>query len=108
VDPRDEIRAALNTYKKAIEGKDLRLYQQVYPGVSRDNLRKVEQSFQQMQSQSLDFRDVSIEVTGDEAQVRGRRFDVLVPKGGREIRNESAFVIRLKRTGSTWVIQTMN
>jgi hypothetical protein len=75
--------------------------------VSRDNLRKVEQSFQAMLSQTLDFRDLNIDINGDDATAKGRRFDVLVPKGGREIRNESAFSIRLRRTASGWVIQEM-
>jgi serine/threonine protein kinase len=107
-DPKKEIEAVLNSYKRAIEGKDLGLYQQVYPGVTKDNLRKVEQSFLQMQSQTLDFRDLNIDIDGDAATAKGRRFDVLVPKGGREIRNESAFVIRLRKTAAGWVIQAMN
>ena len=44
----------------------------------------------------------------NDATAKGRRFDVLVPKGGREIRNESAFVIRLRKTATGWVIQAMN
>jgi hypothetical protein len=106
-EPEDLIRQALNTYKRAIEGKDLGLYQKVYPGVTRDNLRKVEAAFQALQSQTLDFKDVNIDINGDDATARGRRFDVLVPRGGREIRNESAFSIRLRRTASGWVIQEM-
>ena len=63
-----------------------------------------------MQSQTLEFQDLNIDIdsNGNDATAKGRRFDVLVPKGGREIRNESAFVIRLRKTATGWVIQAMN
>jgi hypothetical protein len=107
-DPRTEIRAVLDAYKKAIEGKDLSLFQQVRPNLSDAELGRVRASFEQSKSQTVDLKIESIEVNGDEAQAKGRRMDVFAPREGREVRNEAPFVFKLKRTANGWVIETVN
>ncbi len=107
-DPRNEIRATLDTYKRAIENKDVGLFQQVRPNLSDAELRRVRASFEQSKSQTVDLKIDSIEVNGDEAQAKGRRLDVFVPKEGRPVQNEAPFVFKLKKTASGWVIQAVN
>jgi hypothetical protein len=103
-DPRAEIRTVLDAYKKAIEGKDLTLFQQVRPNLSDAELRRVRARSSRAKSQMVDLRIESIEVSGDEAQAKAAAGRVR-PKEGREVRNEAPFVFKLKRTGSGWVIR---
>jgi hypothetical protein len=108
-DPRNEIRAALDAYKRAIEGKDLGLFQQIRPNLSNTELQRVRASFEQSKSQTVELRIESIEVNGDEALAKGRRLDVFVPKEGRPVQNEAPFLFKLKKTaGGNWVIQAVN
>jgi hypothetical protein len=108
-DPRTEIRTMLDAYKRAIETKDLALFQQVRPNLSSAELQRIRGSFEQSKSQTVDLKVESIEVNGDEAQVKGKRMDVFVPKdGGRAYPNESPFFFKLKKTASGWVIQSVN
>jgi len=108
VDPKSEVLAALGTLKKAFDEKDVNLYQQIYPGISSDGLKSVRQGFDLVLRQSTEFRDVTIDINGDEAQARGKRVVTFVPKsGGREDQRVGPFSFKLKRTGTGWVITDM-
>jgi len=107
-DARVEIQAALDTYKRAIEAKDLALLQKIRPGLTAAELRRIREAFAQGRSQSVDLSVQGIDVAGDEAEARGRRLDVFVSKDGQTFRSEGAFVFKLRRLPSGWVIDAVN
>jgi len=102
--PRDAVRALLDAYERAIATRDLRLLRQIYPAADVDRIRA---ALEGIQSQSVSLSVESLDVSGDRAVVRGRRIDVIVPAGGREVRSESHFVFRLRRAGLGWVIDAI-
>jgi hypothetical protein len=54
----------------------------------------------------VDLRLHEITISGDQAEARGRRFELL-KSGDRSEPREAAFVCTLKRTSDRWVIQQM-
>jgi len=104
-DSQNEIRAVLDAYKRAIETKDVAPFQRARPDAQLDRVRA---SFAQSKYQTVDLRVEAIEVTGDEARVRGQRHDVFASKEGKTFRNLSPFVFTLKRGPSGWTIVAVN
>jgi hypothetical protein len=102
-DPQAEIRKALEDYKRAYESKDLALFLKVRP-LPPSDARKVEDSFKQTRSQRVDLTVQKIDVTGDQAEARGRRRDEFISAQGQKFENEAAFVYKLRRTDAGWVI----
>ncbi len=105
--PADEVRGVLDSYVRAFETKDLALMQKVRPGLKPDEVRRLQESFEQSREYRLTLKVDSLDVTGDQAVVKGRREDSLVSKGGQTFRNESSFTFRLKRGSDGWVIDTV-
>ena len=105
--PADEVRGVLDSYVRAFETKDLALMQKVRPGLKPDEVRKLQESFDQSKEYRLTLKVDSLDVTGDQAVVKGRREDSLVSKGGQSFRNEASFTFRLKRSGDSWIIDAV-
>jgi hypothetical protein len=104
-DPKTEIRAALDLYRKAIEEKDVRLFRRVRPGIG---IAEVEKSFADTKSQKVELAIQAIDVRGDEAEVRGQRQDTVVGKDGQSFKNDAAVVFKLRRRQAGWVIEAVN
>jgi serine/threonine protein kinase len=102
-DPQEDIRKVLEDYKRAIESKDLTLFLLVRP-VTGSEARKAEASFKQSRSQRVELIVQNIDVSGDQAEARGRRRDEFVSGQGQKFENETAFLFRLRRTEAGWVI----
>jgi len=103
-DPRKEIQAALDTYRRAIESKDLTLLRQIRPNLSDAELLRFRASFDESKSQTVDLKIEGTEVKGDEAQAKARRMDRLVSKDGGIAQTDMSVVFSLKRTTNGWVI----
>jgi len=98
------IRAALNSYARAFETKDLGLLQNIRPGMRSDDLARYRDTFDQTKSYRLNLKVDRITVNGDAAEARGRRDDVVVSKNGETFRTSSQFSFRLKRVDGRWTI----
>ena len=105
--PADEVRGVLDSYVRAFETKDLALMQKIRPGLKPDEVRKLQESFDQSKEYRLTLKVDSLDVTGDQAVVKGRRQDSLVSKGGQSFRNEASFTFRLKRGSDGWIIDAV-
>ena len=105
--PADEVRGVLDSYVRAFETKDLALMQKIRPGLKPDEVRKLQESFDQSKEYRVTLKVDSLDVTGDQAVVKGRREDSLVSKGGQAFRNETSFTFRLKRAGDGWIIDAV-
>jgi hypothetical protein len=99
-----EIQAVLDTYKRAIEDKDITLFQSIFRQLAPTELRRLSESFAQANRQTVELTVEKIQVNGDEAEAKGRRKDVFVSREGKTTRDESDFVFKLKHTPQGWVI----
>ncbi|MEZ5294636.1 MAG: serine/threonine-protein kinase [Vicinamibacterales bacterium] len=97
------VRRVLDTYVRAIEAKDVALYRAVRPGLTADDERRLRDSFAQVEKQDVDLRVEQLTITGDIADARVSRVDV-VRAGGRTQTSRSAQTIRLARRSGAWVI----
>jgi hypothetical protein len=103
-----EIQAVLETYKRAIEEKNITLFQSIFRRLAPTELRRLSESFAQAKRQTVELSVEKIQVSGDEAEAKGRRKDVFVSTEGRTTRDESDFVFKLKNTPQGWVIVAAN
>jgi hypothetical protein len=103
-----EIQAVLETYKRAIEEKDITLFQSIFRELAPTELRRLSESFAQAKRHTVELKVEKIQVNGDEAEAKGRRRDVFVSTEGKTTRDESAFVFKLKHTPQGWVIMAAN
>ena len=110
LDPRDEIRAVLNTYVRAFETKDGKLLQAVRPGLKPEDLRRYNNIWDMVASFRIVLKVEQIDIRGDTAEVKGRREDVLIMKDGRREAGggERAFTFTLKRGRPGWTIDAVN
>jgi hypothetical protein len=93
----------LADYARAIENKDLKLFRAIYPNLSRQEERRLEDSFRAVTSQRVTLSIVSIEPNADGAVVVVNRRDT-VRAGGREYTAESRQTLQLARAGTRWSI----
>ena len=109
-DPRDEIKNVLNDYSRAFETKDGGLLQRVRPGLRPEEMRRYNEIWDMVNSFKVVLKVEQIDVNGNEAQVKGRREDVLIMKDGRRERGagERPFTFTLKRGRTGWTIDTVN
>ena len=106
--PEDEVRSVLAGYVRGFETKDVALLQQLRPGLKPDEVRRLQESFEQSREYRVSVKVDSLDVQGDQAVVKGRRTDTVVSRAGQSFRNDSAFTYRLKRAGPRWVIDAVN
>ena len=98
------IRRVIATYARAIETKDLALYQTAKPNLSSDERRRVEEGFRAVTSQRVAITVVSIEQRGQEATVPLRRRDT-IQAGGRQQTSDILQTMTLTRSAAGWSIR---
>ena len=103
-----EIHALLDTYKKAFESLDSALYRVVRPSVSEAELRKLKESFAYTRSHTLALTVESINMSADEAEVKGRQKGVQVFKDGQQLPYDKGVTFKVKRAPKGWVIVSIN
>jgi hypothetical protein len=97
------IRRVIASYARAIENKDVGLFRAIKPNLSREEERRLEESFRAVTSQKVNLTIVSIDRRGDQATAIVRRRDT-IQLGGRQQAAESQQAIRLARDGRDWTI----
>ena len=102
-----EIRQILRLYARVFESKDLALLQQVRPGIRPEELSRYRDVFDRTRSYKLNLKVDSIKVSGDEAEARGRREDVVVTSNGETVRTPGEFRFRFKRSNNRWSIDAV-
>ena len=106
-DAQREIRELLRLYSRVFEAKDLALLQQIRPRIRPDELSRHRDVFEQTRSYRLNLKVDTIKVSGDDADARGRREDVIVTSNGETLRSGGEFVFRLKRSNNRWTIDVV-
>jgi len=106
-DAATEIQEMLHRYAQVFEAKDLTLLQQIRPNIRPEELSRFQSVLDQTQSYKVNFKVDSIKVNGDEAEVKGRREDVVVTGNGATVRTPREFRFRFKRSNDHWTIDAV-
>ena len=104
VSDEDAIRKVIATYVQAIESEDLSLFASVKPNLSTDERRRVEASFQSVESHQVDITISTMEVRGSQASVRIARTDTIAFNGKKQT-NQSRQTMLLSKGPNGWVIE---
>jgi serine/threonine protein kinase len=97
------IRRVIQTYKRAIETKNIELYRSVRPNLSRAAEATLMNSFKQIESQQIDLRVENLRVDGRTASALIVRRDTLTTAGRRQVQNSSQ-TLRFEKTDAGWFI----
>ncbi len=97
------IRRVIQTYRRAIETKDIGLYRSVRPNLTRAAETVLMNSFKQIDSQQIDLRVESLKVDGRTASAQIVRRDTLMTAGRRQVQN-STQILRFEKTDAGWFI----
>jgi len=98
------IRRVINTYKAAIEKKNVELFRSVRPGLSSADEARLRDSFRQVDSQQITLVVEEIRVDGRTATARLSRQDVIVNGGRRETQNRRQQTMRFEKSAAGWII----
>jgi len=106
-DAATEIQEMLRRYAQVFEAKDLTLLQQIRPNIRSEELSRYQNVFDRTQSYKVNFKVESIKVNGEEAEVKGRREDIVVTSNGETIKTPREFRFRFKRSNDHWTIDAV-
>lgn len=93
----------IQTYKRAIETKNIDLFRSVRPNLTRADETTLMNSFKQIDSQQIDLRVENLRIEGRTASAQIARRDTLITAGRRQIQN-STQTLRFQKTDAGWVI----
>jgi len=102
-----DIKETLRLYSRVFEAKDLGLLQQIRPGIRSEELSRYRNIFDRTRSYKLTLKVDAIRVSGDEAEAKGRREDVVVTSNGETVKTPGEFRFRLKRSNNRWIIDAV-
>jgi serine/threonine protein kinase len=97
------IRSVLDQYARALETKDLALFQRVKPNLSGEEQKRLQDSFKMIKTHKVGMRVSGIEVQGGSAVVRVARQDEV---NGRQTQAVQQ-TFRLTQQGGGWVIDSI-
>ena len=100
----DRIREAVALYVQAQNALDVGLYARVYPALSGERRRLVEEAFGNLKSQTLELDIRKVSLDGSRATVSGYERRIAVARVGGEQRDARERLIRLEKRGEGWVI----
>jgi serine/threonine-protein kinase len=100
----DRVRDALGLYVEAQNSLDVGLYARIYPSLTGERRRMVEQAFENLRSQTLELDVQRVEVNGTRATVSAFERRLAVPRVGSEQRDARQRTISLEKRGDAWVI----
>jgi len=93
----------IQTYKRAIETKDVALFRSVRPNLTRAAETVLMNSFKQIDSQQIDLRVENLRIDGRTASAQIVRRDTLITAGRRQVQN-STQTLRFQKTDAGWFI----
>ena len=100
----ERIRQVLRDYEHAQNTLDLNLLERVYPALTGQARRDIENAWQGLKSQQLALEIQQIELKNSHATVRAHQRLVAVPRVGGEQADERERLFTLEKRGDSWVI----
>jgi len=98
------VRQTLATYERAIESKDLGLFRQAKPNLSRDEANRLAKSFESVDSHDVELVIQTVAIDGNAATVAVTRSDVIVVRGRSRNGNSRQQTFVLEKAGGRWII----
>ena len=98
------IRQTLAMYERAIESKDIGLFRQAKPNLTRDDATKLAKSFELVDSHDVELTIQTVTITGDTATVALTRSDVIVVRGRSQNGKSRQQSFVLQKSNGRWVI----
>lgn len=98
------IRQVLANYVSALESKNVALFRQVKPNLTRDEEKRLAESFEQVDSQNVEMNVESIAIEGDRATVTVTRRDIIVIRGRSQNGHSRQQQFFLSKAAGNWVI----
>ena len=93
----------VQTYKRAIETKDIALFRSVWPNLSRAAETTITNSFRSIDSQQIELRIDNLRIDGRTASAQIVRRDTLITSGRRQVQNITQ-TLRFQKTDAGWFI----
>ena len=102
----DRVRDVIREYVAAQSGLDVDRYLRIRPALAgqRD---QIERSFAGLRSQEVQFDIRSVDVRGNQAEVRGHERRLFSPRVGGDQRWEGPRTVLLEKRGNAWVITSI-
>ena len=98
------IRQTLATYERALESENLDLFRQAKPNLTRDEAKRLTDSFAAIESHEVELDVQTVTIEGDTATVAVTRRDVIVIRGRTQNGNTRQQSFVLQKTDGRWVI----
>lgn len=98
------IRQTLATYERALESENLDLFRQAKPNLTSDEAKRLENSFESIDSHDVELTVQTVTIQGDSATVAVTRRDIIVIRGRSQNGNSRAQIFILQKTNGSWVI----
>jgi hypothetical protein len=93
----------IQTYGRAIEGKDIALFRAIKPNLTAQEERRLQEGFRAVSAQRVSLSVISIDRKGDVATATVRRRDD-IEAGARKQTTDTRQVLVLSRSPRGWVI----
>ena len=106
-DDQAAILAVLRQYSEALQSRDIKLLRTIWPGLTGSQEQALAQDFSNARQIEVRFAEVQTTVTGDAAVVRARRTYLLESVDGQRPRIETRMTMSLRRSGKSWLIETI-
>ena len=97
----------LSRYKSALEARDLDALQRIWPGLSGQPQAAIRSEFNHASRITVEILDPRIAVSGNAGTVTFTRRYAVFTVEGQNLRNETRATMEIRRSGSTWVIETI-
>jgi serine/threonine-protein kinase len=105
--PEEAVRAVVQRYVAALQGRDMAALRAIWPGMSGAEQSAIQRNFEEARSIGVRLDNPRVEVTGDTARVVGLRHYTLQTRSGQQLESEAITTLQLRRAGSTWVIESI-
>jgi hypothetical protein len=103
------IASVLAQFSKAYETKDAAQVARIWPGIPKPTMDTIRRVFNEARSITMRIQAADLQVSGDLAVVKGQRTSRTVYDRRKEAQDiTDSVVIQLRRSGSGWVIQSIN
>jgi hypothetical protein len=106
---KEGVRQALGRYESAFENKSIEALRQAWPGIPREQLETIRNSFRGTRSITVELRpEGEPVVSGDTATIVCQRTIVQkVEQSNENHRNTGRVTVRLRRNSGNWVIESV-
>jgi len=102
-----DIAAAVQTFARAIESRDIGTMRRDYPGLTSEQQRNFENFFQGVRSLNVTFRVANVEASGSSVDARLEGNYAFVTTEGRTERKPVSFAVTFRYDGKGWRLVAM-